>query len=392
MPMKPLAGQRGCFLIFRTPARAAKRPLGNLPDVFVYSATRLHTIDSQPSLRLETNENMKYTILLWPHANARYRNEARKLALAELAVMLGRLAPDARFQAADVAGSPPSRWSATRRFPTTASRRCGSTRCCTGCSPAEKARRCGPVAGRAQPYLGEDLPGILKYKGKTNELFTQMLVNVALYSGEYWRQGAEVRLLDPMCGKGTTLFVGANRGWSCVGSDVDRAELREAEQFFQAISGISPLQTRRRPRRADPSGRPERAGVRFSFSDTADNFKAGARGVAAAGQPRCGGRARRVRRAGVSRNRLRFALRRAARVARRVARAADGAFAARVARGARARRHVGGVVQRADAQARRGARWMARAGLEPLEDGPYLEFSHWVEQAVTRDVAVARRR
>ena len=35
---------------------------------------------------------------------------------------------------------------------------------------------------------------------------------------------------------------------------------------------------------------------------------------------------------------------------------------------------------------------MEQAGLEPLCDGPYQNFAHWVEQAVTRDIAVCRRK
>ena len=34
---------------------------------------------------------------------------------------------------------------------------------------------------------------------------------------------------------------------------------------------------------------------------------------------------------------------------------------------------------------------MAEAGLEPMAGGPYDGFEHWVEQAITRDVAVARK-
>ena len=38
---------------------------------------------------------MDYTILLWPHANARYRTESARLALAELEMLL-RLAREKR--------------------------------------------------------------------------------------------------------------------------------------------------------------------------------------------------------------------------------------------------------------------------------------------------------
>ena len=34
---------------------------------------------------------------------------------------------------------------------------------------------------------------------------------------------------------------------------------------------------------------------------------------------------------------------------------------------------------------------MAEAGLTPLSGGPYEGFEHWVEQAITRDIGVARK-
>jgi hypothetical protein len=34
---------------------------------------------------------------------------------------------------------------------------------------------------------------------------------------------------------------------------------------------------------------------------------------------------------------------------------------------------------------------MAGAGLEPLDTGPYLEFQHRVDQAIVRDILVARK-
>ena len=168
---------------------------------------------------------MNYTILLWPHANARYRTESARLALAELEMLLRRIAPDAKAAVGESA-----------ELPTL------EIQCASPLSDADVAALRGlsllyalferrgdaliPLAGREQAYLGEDLPGILKYKGKTNELFTQLLVNVALYCGDYLASPEPIRLLDPMCGRGTTLFVGANRGWQCTGTDVDKADLK----------------------------------------------------------------------------------------------------------------------------------------------------------------------
>ena len=90
-----------------------------------------------------------------------------------------------------------------------------------------------PLFGREAPRIGGDLPGILKYKGKTNETFTQLLVNLAWLAGG---MPEKVHILDPMCGRGTTLFIALNRGWDATGSDVDRAApARGGAVFSNAI-------------------------------------------------------------------------------------------------------------------------------------------------------------
>ena len=89
-----------------------------------------------------------------------------------------------------------------------------------------------PVLSHRQELLGADLPYIQKYKGKTNERFTELLINMALYSSAYATEKA-VRLLDPMCGRGTTLFLALNRGMLPTGADADRGEVQECARFFQ---------------------------------------------------------------------------------------------------------------------------------------------------------------
>ena len=49
---------------------------------------------------------MRYTMLLWPHANARYQVETEKLARAELEVMLARLGVEYTWEEGGVAGLP----------------------------------------------------------------------------------------------------------------------------------------------------------------------------------------------------------------------------------------------------------------------------------------------
>jgi len=176
---------------------------------------------------------MHYKMLLWPHANARYQGEALKLASAELELMLERLAPGAEIAPDEALGMPclDIRLDAPLEGAALAALRRHSL--LYGLFEARDGLL-APVAGRAEARVGQDLPSVLKYKGKTNELFLQLLVNAALYSGDFWpRVGEPLRLLDPMCGRGTCLFVAANYGWDADGADVDKADLKEAEKYFK---------------------------------------------------------------------------------------------------------------------------------------------------------------
>jgi hypothetical protein len=59
-----------------------------------------------------------------------------------------------------------------------------------------------------------------KFKGKTNELLTQLLINVGLSSIDY-DDISSVKLLDPMCGRATTLLWAMRYGMSAKGIEQD---------------------------------------------------------------------------------------------------------------------------------------------------------------------------
>lgn len=90
-----------------------------------------------------------------------------------------------------------------------------------------------PVAGRAEAYLGQDLSGILKYKGKTSETFTRFLLNMARLSGRWAQEDAPLDVLDPVCGRGTTLLEALNAGDNAFGVDVDAKALDELKTFLK---------------------------------------------------------------------------------------------------------------------------------------------------------------
>ncbi|MDF0528695.1 SAM-dependent methyltransferase [Tsukamurella sp. 8F] len=80
-----------------------------------------------------------------------------------------------------------------------------------------------PVAVPSPDRYPSDLLTILKYQGKTNEQFTRLLLTVTAASAERPERLTEgrMRLLDPVCGRGTTLNQAAILGLDAVGIDVD---------------------------------------------------------------------------------------------------------------------------------------------------------------------------
>ncbi|HKJ04452.1 MAG TPA: hypothetical protein VJ974_02560 [Geopsychrobacteraceae bacterium] len=82
----------------------------------------------------------------------------------------------------------------------------------------------------ATPFgLDEDFVFGAKFKGKTNELLTQLLINVGLRSIDY-RSVADVKLLDPMCGRATTLLWAMRYGMKAKGIEQDGKALTDIRQ------------------------------------------------------------------------------------------------------------------------------------------------------------------
>lgn len=68
-----------------------------------------------------------------------------------------------------------------------------------------------------------DLLSILKFAGKTNEQFTRLLLNVTLTATSFANEmtSRKLRVLDPVCGRGTTLNQALMYGYDTAGMDID---------------------------------------------------------------------------------------------------------------------------------------------------------------------------
>ncbi len=104
-----------------------------------------------------------------------------------------------------------------------------------------------PVRVDSPDLLDDDLVRIPKYPGKTNEQFTRLLVNLTLSAVR--RPDGPRRVLDPMCGRGTTLTTALTLGHDAVGVEQDDKALEAAATFLRTYlraSGSSTPPTSRR--------------------------------------------------------------------------------------------------------------------------------------------------
>ena len=94
-----------------------------------------------------------------------------------------------------------------------------------------------PLSIPSKAALPQSLIATRRYRGKTNELFTQFMCNIARYSSEYrttpWNK---LTLLDPLAGGGTTLFVGLVLGADVAGVEQDKKVAEGTVAFIKQFA------------------------------------------------------------------------------------------------------------------------------------------------------------
>lgn len=162
-----------------------------------------------------------HLILLAPSANRVYAGSADRLVAAELSVLLAASgSPPPAIEPVTLAGVSYLRLGLAELD--------DGTRAAIGRLSARFAvfRRAGdhllPVAVASPDLFDDDLVTIPKYPGKTNEQFTRLLLNVTLASVRRAPGGSGRSLLDPMCGRGTTLSTGLTLGLDVAGVEADQ--------------------------------------------------------------------------------------------------------------------------------------------------------------------------
>jgi hypothetical protein len=92
-----------------------------------------------------------------------------------------------------------------------------------------------PVELNRLDRYDDDLITIQRYPGKTNEQFTKLLLNVTLMASAFAPEMAErtLTVLDPLCGRGTTLNQALMYGYDAAGIDSDQRDFEAYSTFIR---------------------------------------------------------------------------------------------------------------------------------------------------------------
>ena len=217
---------------------------------------------------------MTYAFLLYPHANVRYRQSLLQLAAQELAMTLTALGREAEVTPKEMGGATFLTFEAAKL--TERDMRMLSQLASVYMLFGMEDGRLTPIARTHPNYVGEDLPALLKYKGKTNEMFTDTMLTMALAASAFMPvHDSQLVVCDPMAGRGTTLMLALRRGYHGVGIEIGKADVKEAADYMTRYLEFHRIKYKRTDSALTVRGQVGGRENKFVFSDSAEHFKDG---------------------------------------------------------------------------------------------------------------------
>lgn len=340
---------------------------------------------------------MIFCFQLTPHANIRYREAQCKLGQAELACILRGLGLTCVISNEVIGGVTFLTFEADALTPaqlSALSRHSAALMICEKHSGENGSVMLRPLEKVSHDYLTEDLPEVLKYKGKTSAVFTRMMLNCAHAASDFFTDEKPLTVLDPMCGRGTTCFVALQQGMNAAGVDVDRRDLKEAADYFERH-----LQFHRLKHKLDQGSRTVRKHAVpeavYTIADSKEHFKDGDTRTLSLylGDTGLTGELMKKTPAHLIVSDLPYGVQHAPQEGRRtetfqqVMKRALPSWHAALRPGGAIALSFNVLTLKKEAL----AQMLTEAGFTPLAEEPYNDFEHFVETAVTRDFIVARR-
>ena len=215
---------------------------------------------------------MTYSFELLKHANIRYRESVSVLARCELFSMLSSLGISCEIREEEMGGSRFLSFECRELSAQEISFLSGHSSVVFLAEKKDTLLRPLPVQDTA--YLPDDLPEVLKYKGKTSAVFTRMMINTAAALSGFRSHPGPLTFFDPVCGKGTGCFCALAAGMNAVGIDLDRRDIRESADYFSRYLKFHKMKHEEKSR-SETFGRHAVPVTVFAFADTREHWQAG---------------------------------------------------------------------------------------------------------------------
>ena len=217
---------------------------------------------------------MTYAFLLYPHANIRYRQSLLQLAVQELSMTLSALGREAEVAPQKMGGAMFLTFEAAKL--TERDMRMLSQLASVYMLFEMEDGKLTTLERMHPNYVGEDLPALLKYKGKTNEMFTDTMLTMALAASAFMPvHDSQLVVCDPMAGRGTTLMLALRRGYHGVGIEIGKADVKEAADYMTRYLEFHRIKYKRTDSALTVRGQVGGRENKFVFSDSAEHFKDG---------------------------------------------------------------------------------------------------------------------
>ena len=217
---------------------------------------------------------MTYAFLLYPHANIRYRQSLLQLAVQELSMTLSVLGREAEVVPQKMGGAMFLTFEAAKL--TERDMRMLSQLASVYMLFEMEDGKLTTLERTHPNYVGEDLPALLKYKGKTNEMFTDTMLTMALAASAFMPvHDSQLVVCDPMAGRGTTLMLALRRGYHGVGIEIGKADVKEAADYMTRYLEFHRIKYKRTDSALTVRGQVGGRENKFVFSDSAEHFKDG---------------------------------------------------------------------------------------------------------------------
>ena len=215
---------------------------------------------------------MVYSFELIKHANIRYREFLPFLARCELFCMLSSLGISCDIQPEEMGGSRFLTVDCRELEPREVDFLSGHSAFVFMAEKTDGLLRPLPVGNAA--YLPDDLPEVLKYKGKTSATFTRMMINIAAALSAFRNADEPLTFFDPVCGRGTGCFCALTAGMNAVGMDLDKKDIREASDYFSRYLKFHKLKHEEKSRSETLNGHAVPV-TSFTFADTREHWQSG---------------------------------------------------------------------------------------------------------------------